>query len=130
VAKIEPPPPASVQPSAAPSSSAQTDAGANQPQVAAPQSGDIGKPAPATAEKQAAAEPPRIAQPPPANAVVSEVHIDKVVRGDSLWAISRRFYGHGVRFGEIFEANASQIRDPRLIYPGQIFVVPDDSATP
>jgi nucleoid-associated protein YgaU len=84
---------------------------------------------PAPSEKQAAVETSKSADRPSANAVV-EVSIDKVVPGDSLWAISRRFYGHGVRFGEIFEANGSQIRDPKLIYPGQIFVVPGDSATP
>jgi len=88
----------------------------------------------AAAEKAApavaAAEPSKPAEPSPSNAIVADVRTAKVVRGDSLWAISRRFYGHGVRYGAIFEANASQIRDPKLIYPGQIFVVPQASATP
>ena len=30
----------------------------------------------------------------------------------------------GVRFSLIYEANQTQIRDPDLIYPGQIFTVP------
>jgi len=44
--------------------------------------------------------------------------------GASLWRIARRTYGDGIRFSLIFEANQSQIRDPNLIYPGQIFTVP------
>ena len=44
--------------------------------------------------------------------------------GNSLWRIARRSYGEGVRYSVIFQANREQIRDPDLIYPGQIFVVP------
>ena len=46
--------------------------------------------------------------------------------GNSLWRISRRIYGEGIQYTDIFEANQDQIRDPDLIYPGQIFVVPDE----
>jgi nucleoid-associated protein YgaU len=45
-------------------------------------------------------------------------------RGDNLWRLSRRNYGRGVRYEAIFAANRDQIRNPDLIYPGQIFVVP------
>ncbi len=44
--------------------------------------------------------------------------------GNSLWRIARRQYGHGLRYWLIYEANKSQIRDPDLIYPGQVFVLP------
>jgi hypothetical protein len=44
--------------------------------------------------------------------------------GNSLWRIAQRTYGAGLRYTVIFEANREQIRDPDLIYPGQIFVVP------
>jgi nucleoid-associated protein YgaU len=44
--------------------------------------------------------------------------------GNSLWRIARRTYGEGVRFSLIFEANKDQIRDPDLIYPGQVFSLP------
>jgi len=44
--------------------------------------------------------------------------------GNSLWRISRRVYGEGLRFSVIYQANRDQIGDPDLIYPGQIFVVP------
>jgi nucleoid-associated protein YgaU len=47
-----------------------------------------------------------------------------VVRGDNLWNIARAHYGEGLRYTVIFEANKSQIRDPDLIYPGQIFSLP------
>jgi LysM repeat protein len=45
--------------------------------------------------------------------------------GNSLWRIARRTYGHGVRYSLIFEANKNQIRDPDLIYPGQVFTLPN-----
>ena len=44
--------------------------------------------------------------------------------GNSLWRISRRVYGQGTDYTIIYEANAEQIRDPDLIYPGQIFELP------
>ena len=44
--------------------------------------------------------------------------------GNSLWRISRRIYGKGIDYTIIYQANANQIRDPDLIYPGQIFSVP------
>jgi nucleoid-associated protein YgaU len=44
--------------------------------------------------------------------------------GNSLWRIARRAYGGGVLYTLIFTANTDQIRDPDLIYPGQVFQVP------
>jgi nucleoid-associated protein YgaU len=48
-------------------------------------------------------------------------------RGDSLWRISKRVYGRGVRYSHIYLANQQQIRDPDLIMPGQVFRVPSKS---
>ena len=45
--------------------------------------------------------------------------------GNSLWRIARRTYGQGIRFTVIYEANQDQIGDPDLIFPGQIFALPD-----
>lgn len=44
--------------------------------------------------------------------------------GNSLWRIARRTYGNGVQYTVIYEANKDNIRDPDLIYPGQIFNLP------
>ena len=45
--------------------------------------------------------------------------------GNTLWAIARENFGDGILYVRVFEANADQIRDPDLIYPGQVFVIPD-----
>jgi len=49
--------------------------------------------------------------------------------GNSLWRIARRAYGSGAQYTIIYQANDSQIRDPDLIYPGQIFDVPEEGPT-
>jgi nucleoid-associated protein YgaU len=48
-----------------------------------------------------------------------------IKRRDNLWNISRQIYGDGVRWTTIYEANKDQIRDPRFIYPGQVFILPE-----
>jgi nucleoid-associated protein YgaU len=58
------------------------------------------------------------------DAVVPDLRTAKVERGDSLWRISRTMLGQGVRYTQIYDANTTQIRNPRLIYPGQVLVVP------
>lgn len=45
--------------------------------------------------------------------------------GDNLWRIARSTYGHGVQYVVIYRANQDRIRDPNLIYPGQIFTLPN-----
>ena len=47
-----------------------------------------------------------------------------VQRGNSLWRIARRLYGSGFAYTVIYQANQDRIRDPDLIYPGQVFAVP------
>lgn len=44
--------------------------------------------------------------------------------GTNLWRIARKTYGRGLRYAVIYEANRDQIRNPDLIYPGQIFFLP------
>ncbi len=44
--------------------------------------------------------------------------------GDTLWAIAEVNYGDGSRFPSIVRANASQITDPDLIFPGQVLKIP------
>ncbi len=44
--------------------------------------------------------------------------------GNSLWRLAHRTYGKGMRYTTIFQANKDQIKDPDLIYPGQVFALP------
>ena len=64
----------------------------------------------------------------PADAVVPELQTTLVQPGDSLWSLSQKLYGDATQFVRIYEANADQIYDPWLIYPGQILVVPNPPA--
>lgn len=47
--------------------------------------------------------------------------------GNSLWAIATDTYGDGFKYVYVYEANRDLIRDPDLIYPGQVFVLPEIS---
>lgn len=61
-----------------------------------------------------------------------DVPLDRVIvqPQQNLWRIARRAYGRGIRYTEIYEANRSQIRDPNLIFPGQVFTVPSAKPMP
>ena len=48
--------------------------------------------------------------------------------GNTLWAIARERYGEPMMYVSVFEANSERIRNPDLIYPGQIFVLPATDA--
>lgn len=52
-----------------------------------------------------------------------------VKSGDSLYKIAKYFYGDGNQFHKIFYANKDKIKNPSLIYPGQILVIPTISTT-
>lgn len=47
-----------------------------------------------------------------------------VVPGDSLWIIARKVLGDGARWKEIYDLNRDKIKNPDLIYEGQIFEMP------
>lgn len=61
-----------------------------------------------------------------AQLTAQDVPQDRVVvqPQQNLWRLARRAYGQGIRYTEIFEANRGQIRDPNLIFPGQVFIMP------
>jgi LysM domain-containing protein len=59
------------------------------------------------------------------SATASKAPTAVVSRGDSLWRISRAAYGDGARYTVIYDANHQQIRNPNLIYPGQVFILPE-----
>jgi nucleoid-associated protein YgaU len=91
-------------------------------------------PAQATASKRSDTAAPRLAAAgttvvpdsgsPPSTVVVPKITTTTVSRGDSLWRLSQASYGAGTRYAVIYKANREQIRNPNLIYPGQVFVVP------
>jgi nucleoid-associated protein YgaU len=91
-----------------------------------------GQSAPAASEPQ---KQPEVAAAQPSDGVPETVspkleHADGAViirRRDTLWQISRRVYGHGVRYSTIYLANQDQISDPDRIWPGQVFRVPGTS---
>jgi len=58
---------------------------------------------------------------------IADLPLDRMVvvePGNSLWRLARRLYGEGILYSVIYDANQDQIRDPDLIYPGQIFLAP------
>ena len=50
-------------------------------------------------------------------------------KGDMLWRIAYRTYGSGIRYLDILKRNARQIDNPDLIYPAQVFALPDAGDT-
>ncbi|KKZ87023.1 peptidoglycan binding protein [Rhizobium phaseoli Ch24-10] len=81
-------------------------------------------PASATATNDAAGNQPKTIEQAPLTANNAAVIIR---RGDTLWQISRRTYGLGVRYTTIYIANEDKITDPDRIRPGQIFGLPKDA---
>ncbi|MEO8532062.1 MAG: Ig-like domain-containing protein [Deltaproteobacteria bacterium] len=55
----------------------------------------------------------------------SELKILTVQPGNTLWAIANQKWGDGMLYVRVFEANKDRIRDPDLIYPGQVFDIPN-----
>ena len=113
--------PAMVAEPAAPEAPAET-ASAPEP---APETAALDQPAPAAE----APEAPAVAQadaPAPQAAPVTVT----VQPGFTLWGIAQERYGDGVLYVQVFEANKDKIKDPNLIYPGQVFSVPETVSAP
>ena len=51
-----------------------------------------------------------------------------VNKGDALWRIAYRSYGKGLRYVDIVRKNTGDIDNPDLIYPNQIFALPETGA--
>ena len=47
-----------------------------------------------------------------------------VQAGDSLWSIAQRTYGTGTKWGLLYEANQAAIKNPNVIYIGQVLTIP------
>ena len=66
-------------------------------------------------------------EPPPVPAAIAAPSVPVTVTvqpGLTLWAIARDQLGGGVLYVQVYEANKDRIRDPDLIYPGQVFTLP------
>ncbi|MVA99648.1 LysM peptidoglycan-binding domain-containing protein [Nitratireductor sp. CAU 1489] len=141
VAAVAPPPSApegtveTVRAEEAPAEEMSADLPAKRPQVSAettpPAAGETGRDQAGDSGEAVVA-----ARAEPAATAVAEVLAPKlqsvqsaviIRRGDTLWRISRRVYGRGVRYSTIYLANEDQIEDPDRIWPGQVFRVPDTS---
>lgn len=96
---------------------AQPEAPATETAAALPQA-DAG--AATAAGGEAAATPGADAAPQPSAAPITVT----VQPGFTLWAIARKNLGRGILYVLVFEANRDQIRDPDLIYPGQVLSLP------
>ncbi|MGO4354082.1 LysM peptidoglycan-binding domain-containing protein [Rhizobium sp. RAF36] len=92
---------------------------------AAPAPATAAAPVPATNEVASgnSSEPKTIEQAP----LTTSNNTVIIRRGDTLWQISRRVYGAGVRYTTIYMANEDEIKNPDRILPGQIFGVPKDA---
>ncbi|MFO1208437.1 MAG: LysM peptidoglycan-binding domain-containing protein [Amaricoccus sp.] len=71
------------------------------------------------------APPPRPGAPGAPEPAPADNGTVTVQPGNNLWTLARTHYGSGVMYTQIFTANREQIRDPDLIYPGQILAMPD-----
>lgn len=80
---------------------------------------DAGTPAPPPAEA--------LAVPVAAPAAIAADAVNVTVQpGFTLWQIARERFGDGVMYVKVYDANRDQIRDPDLIYPGQVFTLPGE----
>jgi nucleoid-associated protein YgaU len=73
-----------------------------------------------TAATETASEPVAVAEtvpPPPVTITVQP--------GFTLWGIAQERLGDGVLYVQVFEANRDRIKNPDLIYPGQVFSIPE-----
>jgi nucleoid-associated protein YgaU len=93
--------------------------------VAAPAEQPAGTAEPAT-QDVAAAPAESAAQDAATAPALQKVDTSVIIRrGDSLWRISKRIYGRGVRYSTIYLANKEKVANPNRIWPGQVMMIPD-----
>lgn len=66
----------------------------------------------------------QLQNPQPTNPAVEQGKTYTVQSGDTLWKIAKQFYGNGSQYSKIVGANSDKIKNPNLIYPGQVFSIP------
>ncbi|WP_298494280.1 LysM peptidoglycan-binding domain-containing protein [uncultured Maritimibacter sp.] len=112
----------------------QADAPAVDESIATPDTPPTGVPSPARPDATDAAntaaapgepQPDPMPTPPATTGTEAPPVVAVTVQpGSTLWAIATERYGEGIRYVQVFEANRDKIRDPDLIYPGQVFELP------
>jgi nucleoid-associated protein YgaU len=125
-AAVAPAAPASAEPA-----SAATESAAIAPATPAPAAAVTEVQAPvAAAEQPAVAEAAPVAAAAPA-APTAETPVTTtpsvtitVQPGFTLWGIAKQEFGDGVMYVQVFNANKDRIKNPDLIYPGQVFTIP------
>ncbi len=106
--------PVAPEPVATAETAAEPEPGATEPLVTAG-AADVAQPA---------------AEPAPETVVEgARVTIVTVQPGFTLWQIASEAYGEGVMYVQVWDANKDKIRNPDLIYPGQVFLVPEPPTT-
>lgn len=75
-------------------------------------------------QKPVAKTPPSARSAPTSPAPKQQNKTYTVVRGDCLWNIAKKFYGNGSQYTKIYNANRDKIKNPNLIYPGQVLTIP------
>ena len=108
-------PVAEAAPAAAPEAAPQPVASAA-PAIAAPAPDATAAPAPPETTPETTVAPADAAPVAPVTVTVQP--------GFTLWGIAQDSFGSGLLYVQLFEVNRDQIRDPDLIYPGQVFTLP------
>lgn len=81
--------------------------------------------APEPAEEPAPEPEPQIEEAPIPDVILSNERTTyTVVSGDCLWGIANKLYGEGSRWTEIYALNKAAIKNPEMIYIGQVLIVP------
>lgn len=65
-----------------------------------------------------------VKKPPVTAPLEPEKQFYTVKKGDYLSKIAKEVYGNANKYMVIFEANKPMLKDPNLIYPGQVLVIP------
>lgn len=83
------------------------------------------KPKPSTPATPSTSSTPAAPSNDPTPAPATKGDTYTVVKGDYLWKLAKRYYGDGMKWHKIYDANKAVIgSDPNLIFPGQVFVIP------